>query len=305
MSKLAGAVGVACALVSGAASAGLYGGGVGTLSERNGYSDIERVTGFGAFAGYRFDEMPLIIELGYLDAGDADVEDTGGITLGYTGLSVALGWYGKLSNNGSGAWIRGGFYTGDSKVTDTNGVISSPGSYVEESTNGFVWGAGVDLMVTEWFGFRLGFDSYVGVKDFAEDENMTAYSFGIVLHLPSSGSVPAGAPVFRAPEPYMPPQAQPAPMPPAALVAEQPEPAPAAAPVPMTAVSGLSLLVVDASVRAQPRMQAQTEAVLPANQTVTARNRVSNAEGRWWFVQHENVRGWVPESAFDPTTLPR
>lgn len=300
MSKLAGAVGVACALMSGAASAGLYGGGVGTLSERNGYSDIDRVTGFGAFAGYRFDDLPMMIELGYLDAGDADIEDTGGFTLGYSGLSIALGWYGKMSDSGSGAWVRGGYYTGDSEVADPSGA-----SVLEQSANGFVWGVGVDLMVTDWFGFRLGLDSYVGVKDFAADENITTYSLGIVLHLPSGGSAPASAPVFRAPEPYMPPQAQPAPMPPAALVAEQPEPAPAATPVPMAAVSGLSLLVVDAAVRAQPRMQAQTEAILPANQTVTARNRVSNAEGRWWFVQHENIRGWVPESAFDPTTLPR
>lgn len=311
MSKLAGAVGVACALMSGAASAGAYFGASGVLSERASYENVDRATGFNAFAGYRFDDLPLVVELAYLDAGDSDINDPeiSGVTLGYSGFSATIGWYGALSPNGSGFWLRGGYYTGDAEFTTEFGIDGGdfflpPGTY-EDSSNGFTIGLGADWMLTDWFGLRFGLDGFLGMTDFQNDETMTTYSLGIVLHLPSGGSAPAGAPVFRAPEPYMPPQAQPAPMPPAALVAEQPEPAPAATPVPMAAVSGLSLLVVDAAVRSQPRMQAQTETMLPANQTVTARNRVSNAEGRWWFVQHENIRGWVPESAFDPTTLPR
>lgn len=310
MSKLAGAVGVACALMSGAASAGAYFGASGLLSERASYENVDRATGFNVFGGYRFDGQPLVVELAYLDAGESDIDfGAPGVSLGYTGFSATIGWYGALSPNGSGFWLRGGYYTGDASVIlDSDLIVDDqflPAGTYEESANGFTFGLGGDWMLTDWFGLRFGIDGFLGMKDPQDDENMTTYSLGIVLHLPSGGSAPTAAPVFRAPEPYMPPQAQPAPMPPAALVAEQPQPPPAFETAPMAAVPGLSLLVVDAAVRAQPRVQAQTEAMLPANQTVTARNRVSNAEGRWWFVQHENIRGWVPESAFDPTTLPR
>jgi len=66
-----------------------------------------------------------------------------------------------------------------------------------------------------------------------------------------------------------------------------------------------ALLVADAAVRAQPRRQADAGKVLPARLAVKASHRLSNGEGRWWYVQHEQTRGWVEETAFDPTTLPR
>lgn len=66
-----------------------------------------------------------------------------------------------------------------------------------------------------------------------------------------------------------------------------------------------ALLLADAAVRAQPRRQADAGQVLPARLAVKASHRLSNGEGRWWYVQHEQTRGWVEETAFDPTTLPR
>lgn len=81
--------------------------------------------------------------------------------------------------------------------------------------------------------------------------------------------------------------------------------APASTSAPAPVVPAQALLVADAAVRAQPRRQADAGQILPARLAVKASHRLSNGEGRWWYVQHEQTRGWVEETAFDPASLPR
>lgn len=129
-------------------------------------------------------------------------------------------------------------------------------------------------------------------------------------------SPPPPAPVLSASAPALtaarasPPPVPPAPAVPAAVAAPPARPTvnatPAAsAPATAPAMPTQALLLADAAVRAQPRRQADAGQVLPARLAVKASHRLSNGEGRWWYVQHEQTRGWVEESAFDPASLPR
>lgn len=322
-------IGLGALVLSGAVQAGPYFGGAGLMSEREGYEDLDRAEGAKAFLGYRFDDVPLMLELSYLDAGDAEIADTGEATLGYSGLQFSAGWFGKLSPTGSGVWVKGGYYSGDSEVTDTSGFLGGvPGETYEQSTNGLAVGLGGDWKVTRWVGLRFELEGLLGVKDFANDENLTSYSLGLVFEFPN-GSRSAPVPYYSAPAPapaatpervaeLAPVEAQP-PQPvytaePAAPVPVEPAPvsqvsatasynAPAATSTPVPAAAsagwmpGASAHAAKAFVlRKTPVTSGLAETAVPAGGTLQLLGRQTNAEGTWWLATYEGSRGWVPQT---------
>lgn len=133
----------------------------------------------------------------------------------------------------------------------------------------------------------------------------TATPVAAVAAPPPAPVLPASTPALTA-APASPPAVPAA----RALIAAPParpavNAAPAASAATAPAMPTHALLLADAAVRAQPRRQADAGQVLPARLAVKASHRLSNGEGRWWYVQHEQTRGWVEESAFDPASLPR
>lgn len=327
-------VGLGAMLLSGAAQAGVYLGGGGAFTERSGYSDVDRASGAKGFIGWRGDaSLPLMLELSYLDAGESEIDELGGIYIGYSGLQASVGWFGQLSPTGSGVWLKGGYYSGDAELVDPNGVAGfGPGARVEESTNGVALGLGADWKFTRWVGLRFELEGLLGVKDFANDENLTAYSLGLVFEIPTaavpaprqSSYLPPPAAVYTpAPAPVVvrePMTATAAPAPAPMPVAE-PEPVIAAAPAPQALAEGPSAADLPLAAPTAPRAllpgaQARTtqqvtlrklphsseQALqnLPAGTNVQLLGRQTNAEGIWWRIEHGGVRGWVPERGLAP-----
>lgn len=332
-------LGLGAMLLSGAAQAGVYFGGAGVLSERENYSDLERASGAKGFIGWRGDaSLPLMLELSYMDAGDAEIQDTNGMTLGYTGLQASVGWFGALSATGSGLWVKGGYYSGDSKLEDPNNFLGfGAGASAEESTNGFALGLGGDWKFTPWVGLRFELEGLLGVKDFANDENLTAYSLGLVFEIPTHQAAPAPRQTS-----YLPPQApessptpvyypaapvqqpayaapEPAPVITAAPAAEQataPEAPPAkslaqgpsAADLPVAAPPTAGALLPGASARTTqsftlrklPHSSAEPLQNVVAGVSVQLLGRQINAEGTWWRIESQGQRGWLPQTVLAP-----
>lgn len=306
-------LGLGALAMSGVAQAGLYVGGAGSMSQYE-YENVDDATGFTAFAGYRPESLPLMVELAYTDFGDHDISGAGA-TIGFSGVRGSIGYFGRLSPTGSGVWIKGGYYSGDAE-----GELSGFGSD-EQSSSGFTWGLGGDWKVTPNIGLRLDLESYMGVKDFngyptlGNESDVTVISLGLVLELPTRGQggnsarsyapPPAPAP---APAAYVPP---PAPMPapvPAPVVAEpKPVPvAPAAVPQPTTvkpdlpggmAAIGVRLTAQPTMLLRQPRSGAPVDGNIPAGAEVQLLQRVPNAQGVWWYVSYNGNTGWVSDIA--------
>jgi len=331
-------LGLGAMLLSGAAQAGVYLGGAGVLSERSGYSDVERASGAKGFIGWRGDaSLPLMLELSYLDAGEAEIDGTGGVYMKYSGLQASVGWFGQLSPTGSGVWVKGGYYSGDSELVDPNGTAGfGAGARVEESTNGFGLGLGADWKFTRWVGLRFELEGLLGLNDLLEDENLTTYSLGLVFEFgnapasprtrivgpppePTPVLAPAPAPIY-APAPQMQPvYSAPAPAPTAAPVAEAapiemaPAPGPlaqgpSAADLPLAAPAAPHALLPGAQARTTeevtlrkfPRTSEQALQSLPAGTSVQLLGRQMNAEGTWWRIERGGVRGWVTERSLAP-----
>ena len=306
-------LGLSVLAVSGVANAGPYLAGSFALTERAGYENVDRANGYKFGLGYRFEDVPLMVEVNYLDAGESDVNDPmfNGVYIGYTGITGLVGYWAKASDKGSGFWLAGGFYTGDAEAG-----VSGVGSY-KESASGAAISLGGVWMLTDYFGLQASLDGLLGMKDPQDDENLTAYSVGMVLHWPQSrrssepsraSYTPPPAPAYTpAPAAYTP---TPAMAPPEPVVTPAPALAPAPLPVaPVAAASakpaGMPVIGVrhtaqPTALLRQPRAGAPVDASLAAGTQVQLMQRVPNALGIWWYVYANGVAGWVNDSALAP-----
>jgi hypothetical protein len=305
------------ALLSGAAHAGVYAGGAASMTQYE-YENVDDAAGFTAFAGFRPESLPLMFEVAYTDFGEHDV-----VSIGFSGVRASAGYYGRVSPSGSGVWIKGGYYKGDSE-----GKEAGFGSD-ELSSSGFTWGIGGDWKITRHFGLRLDLESYMGVKDFNgypvtvdNESDVTVISLGLVFELPSGGSssssnsssrssytpppapAPAPAPAYTPAPAAMPPEpvATPAPAPQPVLAPAPVAPAAAAAPAgkPGMPVIGVRRTTQLTALLRQPRAGAPVDGSLPAGSEVQLMQRVPNALGVWWYVYAGNTTGWVNDSALAP-----
>ena len=308
-------LGLGALAMSSAANAGPYLAGSFALTERASYENVDRADGSKFGLGYRFEEIPLMLEVNYFDAGEAEVHDPmiGGGYLGYTGITGLIGYWAKVSDRGSGFWLAGGFYTGDAEIG-----VSGIGS-VKESASGAAISLGGVWMLTDYFGLQASLDGLLGMKDFQDDENLTAYTVGAVLHWPRSrraseparasytpppAPAPAPAPAYTPAPAAMPPEpvATPAPAPQPVLAPAPVAPAAAAAPAgkPVMPIIGVRRTSQPTALLRQPRAGAPVDGSLPAGAEVQLMQRVPNALGVWWYVYAGNTTGWVNDSALAP-----
>lgn len=252
MSKLAGAVGVACALMSVLLT--------GCASIVKGKSQEIEINSLPQQARYQ-------------------IHDNKGQTSPIEGTTP-----GKVTLKRGAGYFRGGDYT----VTLIKPGYEPTSVNLKSGVNG--WYVGGNLLLGGLIGY-LAVDPATGAMWNLKPENLQ------VALTPVAASAPP-APLAQPPLAAAVSTATPAATPVVAAGAPS-------AFVVSTAVPGPASLKVSTGVLAQPKLQGQVQSVLPAGAELQARNRLINAEGAWWFVQHENIRGWVPESAFDPTTLSR
>lgn len=287
--------------ISGTAVAGPYTSGAFALSKRNGYSDVDQASGSKFAVGYRFEDSPLMLELNYLDAGDATVDSLGGADLSYSGFSGLAGWRSQQGGRGFSYWAAGGFYQGDTRLTDTNGFITGvPGASIQQSASGAALSLGVAWMFDANSGLQFAVDNLYGVKDFSHDETLTTFSMGVVYAFPNQRKA-----VATSAGPYIPPylrtpgaagaidQTSPASRP--APPAEGSRPAISASP----GVPGATRIVGEKTwLLRQPQIDSEAEAgvSVPLGASVVLKRRHSDAGGDWWLVEYNGASGWISET---------
>lgn len=196
---------------------------------------------------------------------------------------------GKVTLNRGAGYFKGGDYT----VTLVKPGYETTSVHLKSGING--WYVGGNLLLGGLIGY-LAVDPATGAMWNLKPDNLQVPLTPIAASAPPAPSAqpPLAAVVL-----------------PPAGTAETPTATPVMASMapPVSAMSavvpGLAALKVSTGVLAQPKLQGQVQSVLPAGAELQARNRLVNAEGAWWFIEYEKTRGWVPESAFDLTTLRR
>jgi len=139
------------------------------------YTDIDDGSAKNFYIGYELDDSPLFFELVSIDSGDADVTSLQDVTLNVSGTQVGLGYRGILNpSTGSGFFFKGGMYNTDTEA-------AGPGGTIEEGGSGLYLGLGGDWMFVPNFGLRFDLEGLLGVKDFADNNNVTFIMVGPVF----------------------------------------------------------------------------------------------------------------------------
>lgn len=263
----------------------VYAGGAGLYATRPDYSDVNASTGGKAMLGMRFSPVPLFIEASYLDTGKADVDDSGGLSLRFSGFTLGAGLFGQVTPQGSGGFLGVAYYDGKTK-------LAGPGGSVDQNATGFSLSLGLVYKFNDWIGIRGDVETLFDVKDFAYDKKIDTYSVGLIFEFggerpraPSASyaAEPApSAPVLESTPVSVEPAAPP-PSPP------RPKPAPAFGGVPLS---------MDVPLKTQPRAASRTQLVLRAGTAVRASQPVRNADGDWYYAEDAaGHSGWIPASA--------
>jgi hypothetical protein len=233
-----------------------------------------------------------------------------------------VGYFGRFSRTGTGAYAKVGYYTGESKFeANVNGFSDS----AKATSNGAMFAIGVDWMLTPFFGLRADIGSLLSVKDMpgiddGHKSNVTTANIGVMFAFGNTDrhygsryprdssqapvySPPVPAPVYSAPvqaqAPVYSPAVAPAPVAPVAPapVAAEMAPAPTAVAAPSAArSSGAAQVVPGAVLRSGPSMKSAGIKTLPDGGSVKLVKHETNAEGPWWMVLlDDGTTGWMIE----------
>lgn len=165
--------------------------GTSTTSE---YKDVNRGIGFALSGGYQAETNPMFVEVEYFNGGSQKIDDYDdgstalqGGKLKYSGFQGFVGASMKLGTE-SRAWLKGGYYSFDGKVTAdevTSGGITVTDVSSKGSSSGLSLGLGFDWMFAPSFGLRgeietpFKVDSAPGL-DSGEDGQLTIIRLGVV-----------------------------------------------------------------------------------------------------------------------------
>ena len=228
-------------LASPLAMSGAYLGVDGTSGEFQ-YQDVKHSFGGGVRGGYRFDHIPLMLEVGYLTTGDAKIDNftdpsngnqLQGSSLNFKGESLTVGYSGRFDHKGSSFFARLGYYSGKSQF---KGSFNGTPLDFRENSSGLQFGGGLDWMFNPYIGGRFAIDSLQGVKDIPQldpghSSNVTLASFGLTFAFGAPvATQPARTSDAPAPYPVAPPTPQSVP-PPETMAAPAPLPLPPPEPV--------------------------------------------------------------------------
>lgn len=150
----------------------VVGGAVG-YSELSSYDDVDEALGWKGFAGYRASSVPVYAEIGYVNSGELEV-DSLNVDLEFDGFTAAVGYRMVVdSYNGSDVVFKIGGYTLDTEA-------SGPGGSIEEDGSGLLVGIGGNWMFTPHLGLHADAQILFGVEDFANDEDLTLLTIGLM-----------------------------------------------------------------------------------------------------------------------------
>lgn len=275
-------------------AAGPYFGASGLYAERPAYSNVDGSFGGKIYAGYRF-SSPVFVEASYLDTGKADVNDTAPEgKLKFSGYTLGAGWFAELSPSGSGYWVRGAYYNGDSQA-----YLDGYSGSVKQSTSGVEVGAGGQWKFNDWVGLRFEYEVLIQPKDFSDNENLDLLSLGLVFEFPTASATRPASRASSSSEPftypagYVPPAADAASVAPDATATAAEASAEASAPTLPTPNGSTTAAAPERALKTQPRMASQTELMIPMDELPAAGTNFSNPEGDWRFVEYHGQTGWV------------
>lgn len=169
----------ACTLVLGfagvgAAEAGVMLGANFGISQFD-YPDVDDGSATMFYIGYELAESPVYFELAKIDTGEADVTSLSDVTIAVDGMQAGVGYRMVLNpDTGSDFFMKAGLY-------DTDTEIVGPGGSAEDGNSGLYIGFGGTLMLAPQFGVRFDMQGLLGVKDFADDNNVTMIMLGPVF----------------------------------------------------------------------------------------------------------------------------
>lgn len=169
------ALGLGALLLQQPASAEILVGGGAGVSQLSKYSDVDDGFAWRAFVAYRASEFPLYFEAQYFDSGELDIDSDGfeDVTLEFDGYTAAVGYRVVLDDYGSDLLLKGGGYVQDSRA-------EGPGGNLDDDGSGGLLGVGGNWMFTPHLGLNFDVQFLFGVKDFADDENLTLATVGLI-----------------------------------------------------------------------------------------------------------------------------
>jgi len=168
-----------CALFLGAtmvnvAEAGVVAGAGFGVSQFD-YDDVDDGSAKKFVLGYELAESPAYFEFAKIDSGDADVTSLSGVSLNVSGMQIGAGYRAVMNEStGSAFFVKAGFYDTDTEAT-------GPGGAIQEGGSGLYLGFGGDWMFVPTFGLRFDMEGLLGVKDFADNNNVTIITVGPVF----------------------------------------------------------------------------------------------------------------------------
>ena len=146
------------------------GAGFGTATYE--YEDVDSSSAKKFYLAYEMDESPAYFELALTDTGEADITSFPGVTLNVSGMQLGAGYRLVLNQEtGSNFFGKVGFY-------DTDTEIKGQGGSAKDGNSGLYLGFGGDWMFGPSFGLRFDIEGLLGVKDFADDKNVTIMTVG-------------------------------------------------------------------------------------------------------------------------------
>lgn len=146
------------------------------------YPDVDDGSANSIYVGYELDESPVYFELAKIDSGEADIDGFNNVSLAVEGMQIGVG-YRLIMNEDTGSdfFLKAGLYDTDTTLKDGDGEICGVPCSAEDGGSGLYLGFGGTFMFAPAFGVRFDMQGLLGVKDFAEDKNVTMIMFGPVV----------------------------------------------------------------------------------------------------------------------------
>jgi opacity protein-like surface antigen len=136
------------------------------------YDDIDDVGALLLFAGFRTGGERQGYEFSYINTGAAEVSGLDDIELRVEALIFSLTW-----NSSKSMQSRWNAY-GSAGIYLAGTTLSGPVDEVDEDSNGFTLGAGVEYAINRQFKLRLDARKLMHVEDFVSDKSVSVLSFG-------------------------------------------------------------------------------------------------------------------------------
>jgi hypothetical protein len=256
------------------------------------YSDVEIGFGGKAYFGYHFETMPFLVELGYLDLGDHEIQNFPA-DLSFVGGQAVLGVMPyRTKSRRLTTWLKGGYYSGNAELRFSGG-----GSTIRDRTEGGSFEIGVGWMFKPWLGVRAEIGTLFDVEDFAAGSDVVMLNIGLVTAFPGyTASVRSSK--GNAPPPVTQTIAATLPPPPEAAAPMPVVPPPPSAPKFLAGETAMAM--PGAMLRSRPAGDGQSILALNSGAPVVLRSDVKNVTGTWWYVEAAGQRGWLNETDLQP-----